>query len=336
MAIRKNILLGYGFLVLAFSTAFAASENGYHVMSRIAGPDGKWDHILIDEKSDRAYIAHADRVISIDLTTQAVTEDFAQGSQIHTALPVNDGEDVLITNGQTNTATIVNAKSGALEATIPTGIKPDAAIFDPSTKLVLVMDHKGGDVTLIDPKKRKAVASIAIGGDLEEAAVDGNGVAYVNVEDKNETVVVDLKTAKVVNHYKLEECDGPTGIAFTKERQLVIACDGSAQVRAAKDGKLIRNFKIGGGADGVAYDETDHLAFVPSGATGTLSVISVDTREPQLIETVDTQQGARTIALDSKTGKLYLPTAKFGPKPADDSHPPILPGSFEVLVVGKS
>ncbi|MDP9128525.1 MAG: YncE family protein, partial [Pseudomonadota bacterium] len=285
----------------------------------------------------RALIAHGDRVTAVDLKSGAVTADFAAGSQIHTALPINDGQQVLITNGATDTATIVNGKTGALESTVPTGNRPDAATYDPSTKLVLVMDHKAGDITLIDTQEHKAVGQIQIGGDLEEAAVDGDGRAYVTVEDKNEAVVIDIKGRTVVARYKLDACEGPTGIVFApKEKQLIIACDGSAQVRTAKDGALVKNFAIGGGADGAAYDAADHLAFIPSGATGTLSVLAVDTKDPQLIETVETQTGARTIAFDAKTGRIYLPTAKFGAKPADGGRPPILPGSFEVLVVEKT
>jgi DNA-binding beta-propeller fold protein YncE len=336
MKLSIVLLAGAALAALTCASASAATAAGYHVVDRIAGPDGGWDYAAVDAKAGRVLVARGPNIMTVDMKTRAVKGDFAHGARTHAAMPIDGGEHVLITNGQADTATIADSKTGAILSTIATGKNPDAAAFDTATGLILVMNHTGGDVTLIDPKAQKAVGTIAIGGTLEAAAVDGAGKAYVNVEDKGEIAVIDLKSKALVTRYKLAGCEGPTGIAYAPaEKLLITTCDGVAQVIAAATGKLVASIKIGEGADGVAFDPVRKLAFVPSGDTGTLSVISIANGSAKLVETVPTQTGARTIAFDQQSGRLYLPTAKFGPAPAGGGRAPMIPGSFELLVVGK-
>jgi DNA-binding beta-propeller fold protein YncE len=322
-------------LVLAAGAAGAAGP-GYHVLDRIAGPDGSWDYVRVDPHNNRVLVAHGGAVTAIDLATKAVTASFATGLMLHDPMPVNDGKEVLVTNGGTATAVFVDGKTGATVATVKTGVGPDAAAFDAKTGLVLVMDHVAGDVMLIDPKTHTAVGSVQVGGALEGAAVDGRGRAYVNVENKNEIAVIDLMQKKVVARYALTGCDGPTGIAYdAADDQLISACDGTTVVVAAATGKVVASLPTGGGADGVAFDPRQRLAFVPAGDTGTLAVVKISKGAAQIVERSPTEVGARTIALDERSGRLYIPSAQFGPKPAGGGRAPRLPGTFHILVVGK-
>jgi DNA-binding beta-propeller fold protein YncE len=320
---------------LTISTAAQAAGSGYHVLDRVAGPDGGWDYVRVDQKNNRVLVTHGTSVMAIDLATKAVSS-FAPGQRLHDAMPVNGGSEVLVTNGGTNTAVFVDAKSGATVATVDTGKGPDAAAFDAKTGLILVMDHAGGQVTLIDPKTHKAVGTIEVGGDLEAAAVDGSGKAFINVENKNEIVVVDIAGRKVLTRYALTGCDGPTGLAYDAvDKLLVAACDGVTDVVDARTGKVLQTLPTGKGADAVAYDARQGLAFVSAGRAGTLGVIALAGGKATLIDTVPTQVGARTVAFDERTGRLYLPTAKFGPPATPGGRPTVEPGSFQVLVVGK-
>jgi DNA-binding beta-propeller fold protein YncE len=312
-----------------------AAGSGYHVVDRISGPDGGWDYIRVDEANNRVLTAHGTSVMTIDLGTKAVGS-MAPGVILHDAMPVNGGAEVLVTNGGTATAVFVNAKTGAVVATVPTGKGPDAAAFDPKTGLALVMDHAGGQITLIDPKTHTVAGTIDIGGDLEAAATDGSGKAFVNVENKNEIVAVDVAQKKVLAHYPLAGCDGPTGLAYdTADKLLIAACDGSTVVVDPKTGAVLQTLATGKGADGIAFDQKQKLAFVPSGREGTLAVIAFVKGKGTIVETVPTQVSARTIAIDPRTGRLYLPTAKFGAATTPGRRPPMTPGSFQVLVVGK-
>jgi YVTN family beta-propeller protein len=318
------------------AAAVMAGVSGYKLVDRIAGPDGGWDYAAVDVAQNKVFVGRGAHVMSVDIATKAVKGDFAVAAGAHAALPINNGAQVLITNGQTNAATIVDATSGAVLATIPTGKNPDAATFDPATGLVLVMNHSGGDITLVDPIARKAVGTIMIGGTLEAAAVDGAGKAWVNVEDKGEVVALDMKTRKVLAHYKLAGCEGPTGIAYAPVDKLLIStCDGLAAVISADTGKPVASVKIGDGADGVVFDPKSKLAFASAGESGVVSVIAIANGRARLVDTVTTQERARTIAIDPRDGTLYLPAAKSGPPVTPGGRATVLPGSFQLLVLKK-
>jgi DNA-binding beta-propeller fold protein YncE len=318
-------------LMLAGGAAQAAS--GYHVIDRVAGPDGFWDYVRVDAKNNRVLLTHGTSVMAIELASKAVSS-FAPGGRLHIALPVNGGTEVLVTNGGTNTADFYDLK-GAKVASVETGKGPDDAAIEPKTGLLMVVDHAGGQITLVDAKAHKAVGTIDVGGDLEEVATDGSGKAYVNVENKGEIAVVDVPGRKVLAHWALGGCEGPTGLAYdAADKLLLAACNGATAVVDAKSGAVVQTLSTGMGADGIAFDPKQKLAFVPAGRAGTLSVISIAGGKASVIDTVPTQVSARTIALDERTGRLYLPAAKYAPA-AGGGRPTITPGSFEVLVVGK-
>jgi DNA-binding beta-propeller fold protein YncE len=313
-----------------------AAGPGYHVVDRIAGPDGGWDYVRVDPANNRVLVAHGGSVMAVDLATRAVTPGLAPGSVLHDAMPVNGGAEFVVTNGGTGAVVFADAKTGATVATVQAGKNPDAAAFDAHSGLILVMNHSGGDITLVDPKAHKALGTIVVGGDLEAGAVDGAGRAFVNVEDKNEIAVIDMAGRKVTARYALTGCDGPTGLAYdAADAMLIAACDGATAFVDARSGKVLQTLATGKGADGVAYDARQKLAFVPAGRAGTLAVIGVRKGKSVILETVPTQVGARTIALDERSGRVYLPTAQFGPPVAPGARPPRVPGTFQLLVVGK-
>jgi DNA-binding beta-propeller fold protein YncE len=319
-------------LMLAATAAGAASDR-YRIIERIPGPDGGWDFVRVDPIHDRLWMTRGTSVSAIELATGKLTAGLAPGERLHDVLPVNGGRELLITLGNANTAIFADAKSGAARASVPTGKNPDAAAFDPISGLVLVMDHDGGDVVLIDPKTHKGVGRIEIGGGLEVAAVDGKGRAYVNVEDKNQTVVLDMRARRVERRIDLPGCDGPTGIAYvTKRNWLIASCDGSTDVVDAAAGTLIKTLKTGKEADGVAYDPRRDLAFV-AGREGSLSVISLKDGKPAVVQVLKTEANNRTLAVDPRTGRVYLPVAQLA-APGPGQRPAPVAGSFHVLVVG--
>jgi DNA-binding beta-propeller fold protein YncE len=322
-------------LVALFTAAAAqAAPTGYRVVDRIAAPDGPWDFLRVDTVNDRLLVTRGGSVMSVNLSTRAVTAPFAPGQRTHDALPVNGAKEVLVTNGGNDTAAFFDGRTGAALGAAPTGKGPDAATFDAKTGLVLVMDHVGGQVTLIDPKTHMAVGVIEVGGVLEVAATDGAGLAFVNVEDRAEIAVLDLARRKTLRRYALPGCESPTGLAYeASHRWLVASCDGATDVVDAATGALVATLATGKGADGVALDAARKLAFVP-GRDGSLSVISLAGAQPKLAEVIATQPGIRTLALDPRSGRVYLPTARYAPAVAG-ARPVAEPGSFVILVVGK-
>jgi DNA-binding beta-propeller fold protein YncE len=313
--------------------AQAQSAPGYAVTARIKIADGNFDYASFDPVHRRLYVARAGGVTAVDVDSGTVSTLLPSVQRGHEPLILDGGAELLVTDSGSNTAHLADALTGKILADIPTGQKPDGATFDPSSGLALVMNGKSGDITLIDPAKQAAVGTIAVGGALEFPVVDGAGRAFINVEDQNQIAVVDIAARKLVGHYALAGCDGPTGMAYIKDAGVLIsACDNHvAKVIRASDGADLGTLAIGKGPDAVIYDAARKLAFIPCGWDGVMNVVAV--RGPgdvAIVGTIKTQPGARTGAVDPRSGRLYLPTARYsltptGPKPA--------PGTFEILVV---
>ncbi|MDR3510460.1 MAG: hypothetical protein P4L73_02410 [Caulobacteraceae bacterium] len=323
------------FAALAPASALAQpAAPAYAVTARIKIPDGGFDYASFDPVHRRLYVSRTGGVTAVDVDSGAVTGRLIEAQRTHESLILDDGATLLVTDSGTSSAHMVDALSGKPLAEIATGQKPDGAVFDAHSGLALVMNGASGDVTLIDPKSRKAVGSIAIGGGLEFPAVDGAGRGFVNIEDQNQIGVFDIAARKLVGHYALKGCDGPTGLAYIPEAGVLIsACDNRvAKVIRASDGADLATLAIGKGPDAVIYDPERRLAFIPCAWDGVMNVLAV--RGPgdvAVVGTVKTQPGARTGALDEKTGRLYLPTARYALQPG--AKPTPQPGTFEILVV---
>jgi hypothetical protein len=268
----------------------------------------------------------------VDLASGAVTPDLVTSNRGHDALVIPGAGRVLSNSGADNTVTLFEEGAGKIIASLPTGTKPDAEAWDPATRTVWVMTPGSGGITVVDPFSAKVVDTVAVGGSLELGVADGQGQLFVNVEDRNEVVVLDTRTRKIVRRFALAGCDGPTGIAYAPDSKLILsACANGVAVVSTPEGRQVASLKIGPRADGAIYDNRRRLAFVPSGGDGTLAVIRLS-GAPTVVATVQTAVGARTVALDEKSGKLYLPSAQYLPA-VGTARPGMVPGSFRVLIV---
>jgi YVTN family beta-propeller protein len=330
---RLAVILAAGTFA-AFAAAAQAAPAPLTLEARIAGPDGGWDYATVDSAHHRLYVARTWGVMVLDTDTRKLTEHFAEGVRTHAVLPIPGTDILLTTNGGDNSARFLDAKTGALLASVPTGKSPDAAVYDPASGQVWVMNHAGGDVTVIDPVKRSVVATVAVGGTLEFAVVDGKGRLYVNVEDRNEIAVIDTKAGKVVAHYPLKGCDEPSGLALTDYGQLIASCGNDvAAVLHATDGKAAPNLAIGSGPDAVLYDSAHQRAYIPTSEDGKLWTLAVAKSGVRVLSSSPTQISGRTGAVDPRTGEVYIPAASYQPPAVATDRPTQTPGSFAVLVL---
>jgi DNA-binding beta-propeller fold protein YncE len=316
------------------ATAAGAGATGLAVTGKIAAPDGSWDYLTFDPIHRRLYVSRADGIMAIDVDSGRVTPKLVEAQRTHTAVPVNGGDELVVTSTTLGGVVIANAKTGAVRTTIKTGSKPDAAFLEPVTGLVWVMDNAGGGIALIDAKAGQKVGVIPVAGALESSATDGQGRVFVNVEDKGELVEVDAKTRTVKAHYKLDGCEEPSGLAYSPaDKRLVTVCaNGSAKVVSAADGKVIATLPIGPRGDTALYDPARKLVYVPTAGDGQITLISPQTAK--IVGVVKTQTGARNQALDPKTDTLYLPAADYTPAAQPGGRPVMTPGSVVVLKVG--
>jgi YVTN family beta-propeller protein len=320
-----------GFLTILVAAAASASPQ-YHVAAQIPAGDGGWDLASVSSADRRAYVARTDGVTAIDLVTGTATDRIVAGERVHAALAIPGSHEVLSTNGATNNALLFDGRTGKVRATIPTGTKPDAAAYDPATRTLWIMNPGSGDVTVVDPVSAKVLATVPVGGSLELAAADGKGRLFVNIEDKNQVAVLDTRARRLLSRFPLAGCDGPTGIAYDPPSgEILSACANGIAVVSAPDGRQIAQLAIGKGADGAAFDEKRHIAIVPAGRDGNVTLIRLGPI-PKVIGQVATAASARTIALDTATGRAYLPSASLAPAVGSE-RPKAIPGSFRVIVL---
>lgn len=329
------------FLSIISPYTFAASQ--YQVLDKhVLGGDGGWDYLTLEPKSHRLFISRADHVMVVDTEKLTQIGEIPKTMGIHGIALATDEDRGFTSNGRQNTVTTFDLANLKILHETPTGTRPDAILYDDFSKRVFTFNGGSNDATAISVDGEKVVGTVALGGRPEFAATDGKGKVYVNLEDKSELVEFDPKTLKVNDHWKLAPCEEPTGLAIDREHhRLFVGCGNKMMaVVNGENGKVVTTLPIGEGVDATAFDPETKLAFASCGRDAVLTIIHQDSPDKYSVaQNVETERGARTMALDPVTHKVYLVTAKFGPPPAatpESPHPrpSILPGTFELIVVG--
>lgn len=314
----------------------AAAPTGYHILADIRiGGEGGWDYLTVDSAARRLYVSHATHVVVVDLDANKVVGDIPDTPGVHGVAIAPELNRGFVSNGRGNTVTIFDLKTLKLIGSAPAGENPDAIRYDAVSGRVFAFNGRSKNATAIDARTGTVAATIPLPGKPEFAVADGKGKVYVNIEDTSEIVEIDAAKAAVVKKFALTGCEGPSGLAIdTKARRLFSVC--SNRVMAVSDpdsGKVVAAPAIGAGSDGVAFDAATGQAFSSNG-DGTMTVVQQNGGKWETVENIATERGARTIAVDDKTHKIYTPTAKTAPS-IGGGRATFLPDSFKVLVIGK-
>ena len=328
----------------AVPCAEAANSSAYHVVDRWKlGGTGGWDYLVADADAHRIYVSRSDRVLVLDADSGKSIGEIANTSGVHgiaLAPGLNRG---YTSNGRADSVTVFDLKSLKTLAEIKvSGKNPDAILFDPATRHVFTFNGRSANASVIDTASNSEIGTIALNGKPEFAVSDDKGRIYVNIEDKNELTAIDASAQKVLMSWPLAGCEEPSGLAFDAAHRRLFSVCGNAKmvVSDSTSGKQIASVPIGDGVDAAAFDAQRHLVFSSNGE-GTLSIIHQDDADHyRVVDNLATQKSARTLALDAKTHRLFLPAAEFGPVPAatpEHPHPRPAPieGSFTILVVGQ-
>lgn len=338
---NQSLVCWFALAAVSLLSGNAQAQNNYHVTKtfHIASPGG-WDYPAINPETNKLYLSHGSQVNILDKFTGDSLGVILNTTGVHGIAFVNALGKGYTSNGRLNNVTVFDLKSDKVIGQVSVGKNPDWIMYDAFTKKVITSNHSGGDLTVIDPVTDQVIATIPVGGAKLETAVSNNaGKLYVNLEDRNEIAEVDMVTYSVLNHWPLSPGEGPTGLAMDiRTNRLFATCDKLLVVMDATNGKIVSQIPIGDGCDGVAFDTLTGLIFTSNGE-GTVSIIKeINGDAFQLVNTVSTKRGARTICLDEKTHTLYLPTADYEPLAADapkNTRPKMVAGSFQVLVLGK-
>ncbi|GGA55324.1 hypothetical protein GCM10011507_03210 [Edaphobacter acidisoli] len=332
--------------MLPFATVFsvtAVAQSGpYKVETHWKiGGEGGWDYITADPHAHLLYIDHGPRVDIVNTKTGKVVDAITRLKGTHGVALDDEGKYGYISDGRDNAVVVFDRQTFKTVATIPAGENPDGIVFEPVTKTVWAFNGRSNNVTVIDTRTLKVVSTIALPGKPEFPVADGKGVVFDNIESKNSIARLDAKTLQLTATWPLNDCESPSGLAIDRaHRHLFSVCHNQKMaVTDADSGKTLANPTIGDGPDAAGYDPVHHLAFSSNG-DGTLTVVNAASGKFDVVQNLATQRGARTMSVDTATGRIYLVTAEFGPRPAVTAEnprprPAILPNSFTVVVVGR-
>jgi DNA-binding beta-propeller fold protein YncE len=328
--------------ILSAPMLFAA-DPGLHVTKTYKiGGEGFWDYLNVDAETHRLFISHGTHVVVMDTETGKIVGDIPDTPGVHGVALAPELNRGFSSNGREGSVSIFDLETlKPLGKVSDVGENPDAILYDPATKRVFTFNGHSHDATAIDAASGKVVGKIPLEGKPEFAVSTGGGEAFVNIEDKSELLAFDPKELKIKARWPLAPCEEPSGLAMdVANRRLFVGCHNKMMaVVNADTGKVIATPAIGEGVDADRFDPKTQFAFASCG-DGTLTVVHEDSPDKfSLVQTVATERGARTMALDQKTHEIYLVTAKFGPPPAPTAErphprPTVLPDSFMVLVVG--
>src|SRR4051812_2461453 len=328
--------------LLIVTTAFGATTE-YHALQAVQiGGEGGWDILTIDPSARRLYLSHATKVVVVDLDKNSVAGEIADTPGVHAFLPLPELGRGFSSNGKESKSSVVDLKTLQTTNKIDTGESPDAIAYDSKHGEVYIFNHKGNSVTVVNAKESKVVATVPLGGSPEFAVADpAAGRMYCNLEDKNEVVVIDTARHEVAARWSLAPGEEPTGIALdAAHHRLFSACNNKMmEMLDTESGKVVGSVPIGDHVDGCAFDDATQLAFASGGDATTTIAREESPEKLTVVQTLQTERGARTIAIDPQTHRIYLPTAQFAPAPSpapgsSPGRPAIVPDTFKLLVYG--
>ncbi|MBK5272244.1 MAG: YncE family protein [Bacteroidia bacterium] len=338
---KKSILLPVFIFILINNIQMQTqAQNPFQIQKtfHIQSPGG-WDYIAVNPGNNRLYLSHGTQVNILNLSTGDSIGVIENTTGVHGIAFDKSQNKGFTSNGRLNNVTVFDLKTNAVITQIPTGANPDAIMYEPFTKKIITCNGRGKNLSFIDPVTNTLIDSIDVGGKPETAASNGSGKLFVNIEDKNEIVEVDLQTMKVEAHWSLAPAEEPTGLAYDKTTNRLFAGCGNKLMAVvdASGGKVINTYPIGDGCDGLAFDMATKNIFTSNGE-GTMSVFHEAAADKiDAVATLVTKRGARTITVDQSSHLVYMPTADFEkPDPAaPNARPKMIPGTFQVLVIGQ-
>ena len=338
----RTVIAGFLIALVSFTLSVRAAaqgtwavENTFHV-----GGDGGMDYITLDAQNRRLYVPRSTHTMVIDADSGKTIADIPGQKHNHGVAIAPEAGRGFITDGE-GSVVIFDLKTNAVLGTLKARPDADGIIYDKGTGLVLV--SCGDDGTLltikadVDPKSGSIDAPIDLGGKPEFLASDGAGKVYVNLEDKDQIAVVDLKARKVLAHWPVAPGGSPVGLSIDiAKHRLFVGCRKPQKmiVMSTDDGKVIADLPIGAGVDATKFDGQQAFA---SCRDGKMSIVGENASGKfEIVQTVTTAVGAKTMDVDPATHKAYLPTFEFEEqKPGATGRPAAKPGSFMIVVVGR-
>ncbi len=334
---KKTILI----ISLIALASIALCQTKYKIANKLkAEGDGGWDYLVSDESSDKLFVSHGTVVQVIDVKQGKVVHTIPDTKGVHGIALAHDLKKGFISCGRDSSVTVFDYETlKTINKIKITGVNPDAILYDAFSQKVFVYNGRSNNATVIDAKTEKEIATIPLDGKPEFSVTDGKGTIYVNIEDKNIITLINSKTLKVEKSYTITGGDEPTGLALDNiTHRLFTVCGNKKMIVIdAQNGAVIATLPIGDGCDGVGFDKDLKCIYASNGEGNITVVKEEDANTYKVIETIETQKGARTISVNSKTHHIYTPSAEFEAAPTEATQdnprkrPKMKPDSFVIF-----
>jgi YVTN family beta-propeller protein len=304
-----------GMLALLGLATIAAGPSGYKVSGKIALPGtGGWDYVTVDAAARRVYVTHATQVEVLDADSQQPVSKITDTPGAHGVALAPEFGRGFVSAGKADAVIVFDLQTLKPIAQVKTGKKPDAIVYDPASKRVFAMNGDSDSTTVINAADNSVAGTIALGGGPEFSTADGKGNLWVNIEEKNEVVHIDSQTMQVKHHWAVAPCEAPSSMALdAQNRRLFLGCRNHFMaVVDADSGKVIATYPIGDHVDASAFDAETKLVFHSTG-DGNVFVFKQDSPDKySFVEKIATNQGSKTMGLDPKTHRLFVPANQAG------------------------
>jgi DNA-binding beta-propeller fold protein YncE len=335
-------------LTLGSVTVASSQAVNYHLIKKIplgAAPGGGeyFDYVTIDDSARRVYLTHGAEVKVLDADSLDVVGTISDMKKNHGVALVKKLGKGFITDGDGHKIIVFDLKTLKVTGEIPARPDADVIIYDPASKHLFSFNGSSKDMSVIDPKKETILKTVDLGGAVENAVADGKGMVYDNNEDTNEVVAINSKTLAIKARWPVAPAGGPTSIAMDRKHRRLFTAGRIPQflvVMNADNGKVIQSFPISGGVDANIFEPETGIIYA-STRDGKIHMFHEDSPDKYSeAGTVETEFGAKTMALDPKTKNIFLTTSDFGPAPPptpEHPHPNKvqIPGTFRVLIYGR-
>jgi hypothetical protein len=353
----KSQFLVIGVLILVSAGVAIAQSNApatgpYRYLKTITiGAEGGWDYATTDEAARRIYVTHGTKIVVIDIDRDEVIGEITDTPGVHGFAIAPELGLGFSSNGRENKASILDLKTLQTKSKVDTGPNPDGILYVPGVQEVYTFNRNRNapSATVFEALTGKVVATITLPGTPEFATVDTKaGRVYSNIDSKNLVAVIDIKTHEIVAQWPTAPGEGGSGMAIDlKNHRLFIGCDNLMVMMDSASGKVVSTVPIGAGVDANRFDPKTKLAFASCGQAGSVTIAREQTPDQsEVVQTLETARGSRTMTLDPKTHKIYLAAVDYQPAlenppagtPSGRGRPQTVPNSFKVLVyeyVGK-
>ncbi len=324
--------------LLSITTSFGQTYTDYKILRKLPIKSaGGWDYIAVDEEHQKIYASHGNQVNILDALTGDSVGVIPNTNGVHGIAFVYEKNEGYISAGKLNQVITFNLKTYEFIDSIKVGQNPDAIFYDEIQKQIVTCNGKSHDASFIDVGTDRLIATLPLGGKPETAVVGGNGEIFINIEDKNEVVKVDGVHFKILERFKLDGGEEPSGLSIDRvTNRLMVSCGNKLMlILNANTGKKVAQIPTGDGTDGNAFDPNTRLIYSSNGE-GTLTIIKEESAdEYTVVQNLKTEKGARTMYLNLKNHHAYLPTADFLPLAKGDRWPKMIPGTFRILEIGE-